>query len=58
MDEALAKSGDWPNVAIEAGSDPERVMREYGVRPCMEDDPYRAFMQFLKQAEEVDDGRG
>ena len=58
MDEALAKTGEWPNVAIEAGSDPAQVMREYGVMPCMEDDPYRAFMQFLKQAEEVDDGRG
>lgn len=58
MDEALAKSGDWPNVAVKVGSDPAQVMREYGVMPCMEDDPYRAFMQFPKQAEEVDDGRG
>lgn len=49
MDEALAKTGEWPNVAIEAGSDPAQVMREYGVMPCMEDDPYRAFMQFMKQ---------
>lgn len=32
------KSGQWPNVAIEAGSDPERVMREYGVRPSVFDE--------------------
>lgn len=31
MDEALNKSGEWPNVAIEAGSDPKEVMRKYGV---------------------------
>ena len=41
MDEALAKSGDWPNVAIEAGSDPEQVMREYGVRPSVFDEDER-----------------
>lgn len=58
MEEALMKSGQWPNVAVEAGSDPAQVMREYGVMPCMEDDPYRAFERFVKQAEEVDDGRG
>jgi hypothetical protein len=31
MDEALIKSGKWPNVAIEAGSDPHEVMKRYGV---------------------------
>lgn len=31
MDEAILKSGTWPNVAIEAGSDPKEVMRRYGV---------------------------
>ena len=31
MDEALRKSGDWPNVAIPAGSDPHEVMKKYGV---------------------------
>ena len=39
MDEALAKTGEWPNVAIEAGSDPERVMERYGVRPSVFDEP-------------------
>lgn len=33
MNEAFDKSGDWPNVAVEAGSDPEEVMSEYGVEP-------------------------
>ena len=37
MDEALAKTGEWPNVAIEAGSDPERVMERYGVKPSVFD---------------------
>lgn len=31
MDEALIKTGTWPNVAIEAGSDPHEVMKRYGV---------------------------
>ena len=30
MDEAMLKSGQFPNVAIMAGSDPKEVMREYG----------------------------
>lgn len=30
MDEALLKSGQYPNIAIEAGSDPAEVMREHG----------------------------
>lgn len=38
MDEALAKTGEWPNVAIEAGSDPARVMERYGVRPSVFDE--------------------
>lgn len=29
MDEALLKSGQYPNVAIMAGSDPKEVMQEY-----------------------------
>ena len=29
MDEAMLKSGQFPNVAIMAGSDPKEVMREY-----------------------------
>ena len=41
MDEALAKTGEWPNVAIPAGSDPAQVMREYGVRPSVFDGPER-----------------
>lgn len=32
MDEPMKKSGQWPNVAIEAGSDPAQAMREYGVK--------------------------
>lgn len=39
MDEALAKTGEWPNVAIEAGSDPAQVMERYGVRPSVFDEP-------------------
>lgn len=35
MDEAIKKSGQWPNVAIEAGSDPTQVMDKYGVKPTM-----------------------
>lgn len=38
MDEALAKTGEWPNVAIPAGSDPEQVMERYGVKPSASDD--------------------
>ena len=37
MDEALAKTGEWPNVAIEAGSDPAQVMERYGVKPSVFD---------------------
>ena len=37
MDEALAKTGEWPNVAIEAGSDPQVVMERYGARPSVFD---------------------
>ena len=41
MDEALAKTGEWPNVAIEAGSDPAQVMERYGMRPSVLDGPER-----------------
>ena len=37
MDEAMAKSGEWPNVAIEAGSDPAQVMERYGMKPSVFD---------------------
>ena len=30
MDEAMLKSGQYPNIAIEAGTDPAEVMREHG----------------------------
>ena len=33
MDEVLLKSGQWPNIAEPAGSDPAEVMRKYGVKP-------------------------
>ena len=33
MNEAIDKAGGFPNVAVEAGRDPEEVMREYGVEP-------------------------
>jgi hypothetical protein len=39
MDEALAKTGEWPNVAIPAGSVPADVMERYGVRPSVFDEP-------------------
>ena len=39
MDEALAKSGEWPNVAIEAGSAPVDVMKRYGVKPIVFEEP-------------------
>lgn len=45
MDEALLKSGQFPNVAILAGTDPKEVMREHGAKPCAngrEDDGWRA----------------
>lgn len=37
MDEPMKKSGQWPNVAIVAGSDPGQVMKHYGVKPSMND---------------------
>lgn len=36
MDEALPKSGQWPNVAVKAGSDPKEVMKRYGVKSPFE----------------------
>ena len=53
MDEALAKSGEWPNVAIEAGSDPADVMERYGVRPSVFDEQEREPARVEK---EVDNG--
>lgn len=57
MDEPMRKSGQWPNVAIPAGSDPWQVMEHYGVMPCMEDDPVQIFMHLLDQARKVDNER-
>ncbi len=48
MDEALAKSGEWPNVAIPAGSDPAEVMERYGVKPSMRD--LWSFTELVKKA--------
>lgn len=40
MDEPMKKSGQWPNVAIEAGEDPERVKERYGVNsPSVFEEP-------------------
>lgn len=57
MDEALAKSGEWPNVAIPAGSNPVQVMERYGVKPSMYD--LWSFTELLKKAraERNDDER-
>lgn len=55
MDEALRKSGDWPNVAIPAGSDPHEVMREHGAKPCAngrEDDGWRSADYWRRMFEE------
>lgn len=48
MDEAMSKSGEWPNVAIPAGSDPEQVMERYGVKPSMRD--LWSFTELVKKA--------
>lgn len=53
MDEALLKSGQWPNVAIPAGSAPAEVMERYGVKPCMFDEDEREPERVIK---EVDNG--
>ena len=37
MDEALAKTGEWPNVAIPAGSDLEAEMAKRGIEPPFEE---------------------
>jgi hypothetical protein len=39
MDEAIRKSGQYPNVAIMAGTDPEKVKKFYGVKPSVFDEP-------------------
>ena len=40
MDEPIKKSGQYPNVAIMAGTDPEEVKKKYGVNsPSVFDEP-------------------
>ena len=51
MDEALAKSGEWPNVAIPAGSDPADVMERYGVRPSVFDETEREPARVVKEVD-------
>ena len=42
MDEAMLKSGQFPNVAIPAGSDADEVMERYGVEgPTLRTAAYR-----------------
>lgn len=53
MDEAIKKSGQWPNVAIEAGSDPEQAKRKYGVKSVFDEPEWEP--QRVKRA--VDDER-
>lgn len=54
MDEAIKKAGQYPNVAIMAGADPEKVKKLYGVKPSVFDveewEPARV-------VKEVDDDR-
>ena len=37
MDEPIKKSGQYPNVAIMAGTNPEAVKKFYGVKPSVFD---------------------
>lgn len=37
MDEPIKKAGQYPNVAIMAGTDPEKVKKFYGVKPSVFD---------------------
>ena len=37
MDEPIKKSGQYPNVAIMAGTDPEEVKKRYGVNSSVFD---------------------
>ena len=40
MDEPIKKAGQYPNVAIMAGTDPEKVKKLYGVNsPSVFDEP-------------------
>lgn len=40
MDEPIKKAGQYPNVAIMAGTDPEEVKKQYGVNsPSVFDEP-------------------
>ena len=41
MDEPIKKSGQYPNVAIMAGTDPEKVKKFYGVKQSVFDEPER-----------------
>ena len=42
MDEALLKSGQWPNVAIPAGTDAQEAMNRHGVEsPSLRTAAYR-----------------
>ncbi len=39
MDEPIKKAGQYPNVAIMAGTNPEKVKKFYGVKPSVFDEP-------------------
>ena len=39
MDEPIKKAGQYPNVAIMAGTDPEEVKKQYGVNSSVFDEP-------------------
>ena len=39
MDEPIKKSGQYPNVAIMAGTNPEEVKKLYGVNSSVFDEP-------------------
>lgn len=39
MDEAIKKAGQYPNVAIMAGTNPEEVKKQYGVDSSVFDEP-------------------
>ena len=42
MDEALLKSGQWPNVAVPAGTDAQEAMERHGVEsPTLRTAAYR-----------------
>lgn len=37
MDEPIKKAGQYPNVAIMAGTDPEKVKKKYGVKSLFDE---------------------